>query len=68
MGLPGLDYEGGKAMPLKKEDSGQSVKGGAKPSSEQIAAWGGIKESEVFVDQDKETPVRLKNDNYKPDS
>ena len=67
MGLPGVDYEGGKAMPLKKEDAGQSVKGGPKPSSEQIAAWGGIKEAEVFG-AEKETPVRLKNENYKPDS
>lgn len=67
MGLPGLNYEGGKAMPLKKEDSGQSVKAGTKPSSEQIAAWGGFKEAEVVV-AEKEVPVRLKNEEYKPDS
>ena len=59
------DFEGEEAPTIPNKDgdivgpAGQSVKGAAKPGSEQIAAWGGFKEAETAVNETEDQRLSI---------
>ncbi len=53
------DFAGTEPEKVQKGESGQSFGSGAKPSGEQIAAWGGIAASEKETDDSGEKNVSM---------
>ncbi len=54
-----VDFEGTDPEKPQKGESGQSYGAGAKPSGEQIAAWGGLATSEKETNDGGEKAVTM---------